>query len=263
MPIHGRIICLDCCSLPFYFFIFLSHSLRIKPISQQIRFYFPLVIFRFILESSPENHKAHGSALVDNLCQERPRLKYGFLFLFFCYHEGHISSLWTIATQKRRQKRLCIDLEALVCCFMNDDIEYDAPDKKHSYISSEKPNFKKKRYTQAAHIISQQTLLSQKLLGMHTISLSILCTLVCVYRISFCKLFYMRFKLFKNKISLYVKKVVWGKKKTWHLNVNTQYLSLEMSFFSVATLVVFIKYADSPCVVSLSCHIRNRKCTTH
>lgn len=36
-----------------------------------------------------------------------------------------------------------------------------------------------------------------------------------------------------------------------------------MPFFSVAILVDFIKYADSPCVVSLSCHIRNRKCTTH
>lgn len=63
-----------------------------------------------------------------NLCQERPGLKYGFsFFFFFCYHEGHIL-FEELPLQKRKQKRLCIDSEALVC-FMNDDIECDTPGK--------------------------------------------------------------------------------------------------------------------------------------
>lgn len=83
----------------------------------------------------------------------------------------------------------------------------------------------KKYNTQAAHIISQQTT------SACTPSLYPSCALLSVYIESVSdELFYIRFKLFKNKISLYVKKVVW-EKKNWPLNVNAQYLSLENVLF--------------------------------
>lgn len=103
----------------------------------------------------------------------------------------------------KEEKRLCIDCEALVC-FMN-DIEYDAPDE--TILHFIRKAKLKKMYTQAAHIISQQTLLSAC-----TPSLYPSCALLSVYIEPVSdELFYMRFKIFKNKISLYVKKVVWEK----------------------------------------------------
>lgn len=61
----------------------------------------------------------------------------------------------------KKARRLCIGLDALVC-FMSDDIEYDTPDKT-CYTFRQKSQLekkeKKKMYTQAAHIISQQSLL--------------------------------------------------------------------------------------------------------
>lgn len=138
---------------------FFCHTLGLSLVPQQILHYFQLVIsvwqdfkLRFILGSSPENRNALGSAVVDNLCQGRPRLKYGSFF-FFCYREGHIlfeELPLGKKKERKREKRLCINWEALVC-FMNDDIEYDAPDKTshtfHQKSQTEKKKKKKEMYT--------------------------------------------------------------------------------------------------------------------
>lgn len=93
---------------------------------------------------------------------------------------------------------------------MNDDIEYDTPDITSHTFRQKSQALKK---TQAAHIISQQTPLSRKNPPRHAHHLFIHPVHPSVYIESVSdELFYMRFKIFKIKISLYVKKVVWGKK---------------------------------------------------
>lgn len=170
-------------------------------------YYFLLVIsiwrrfkLRFILKSRPENHNALGSALVDSLCQERPRLKYGS-FSFLLLWRSH--SLWRIATQKRRRGSILTERHLFVLWMILSMILQTKP----SYISSEKPNLKK-MYTQAAHIISQQTLLSAC-----TPSLYPSCALLSVYIEPVSdELFYMRFKIFKNKKKSICKESCMGKK---------------------------------------------------
>lgn len=145
---------------------FFCHTLGLSLVPQQILHYFQLVIsvwqdfkLRFILGSSPENRNALGSAVVDNLCQGRPRLKYGSFF-FLLPWRSH--SLWRIATWKkkkkeREKKRLCIDWEALVC-FMNDDIEYDAPDKTSHTFHQKSQTEKKKKEKRNVHLSSAYNL---------------------------------------------------------------------------------------------------------
>lgn len=218
MLIHERIIC-DMTRL-LQLVRFLSHS-WIQPCSLQMLYCFLLLKttwqdfkLKFILKSTPENRNYVGSVLVDNVCQGRPRLKYGsvFGFLLFFLVPWRSHFLWRIATQKRKKRKRGSELtEKHSFVFLN-DIECDTPDKT-SHIFHQKSQTLKKKDIQAAHINSQQkTLLLRNHLGMHAISLSI-CALLSVYIESVSdELFYIRFKIFKNKISLYVKKDVWGKK---------------------------------------------------
>lgn len=138
---------------------FLSHS-WIKPRSPTNTALFPTGNLRFILGSSPENRNALGSAVVDNLHQERPRLKYGYFFFFFCYHEGHILFEELPLEKKKKteteKKRLSIDWEALVC-FMNDDIEFDAPDKT-SHTFHQKSQTEKRKKKRNVHLSSAYNL---------------------------------------------------------------------------------------------------------
>lgn len=83
---------------------FLSHS-WIKPRSPTNTALFPTGNLRFILGSSPENRNALGSAVVDNLHQERPRLKYGYFFFFSVTMKVTFSLKNCHSKKKKRQKQ--------------------------------------------------------------------------------------------------------------------------------------------------------------
>lgn len=151
----------------------LSHS-WIKPIPQQILHYFPLLIsiwqdfnLRFIPESSPENHNAIGSAFVDNLLWKRPRLKCGLFYFvtmkvkFFLksYPSEQKALYWFWST--------CLFLRWWYWVW---------------YLRQSSHRFHQKSQTSG-----RSYNLTANHLGMHTSSSSssILCTLVCVYRINF------------------------------------------------------------------------------
>lgn len=141
----------DCCGPPCIIF---CHTLGLSLVPQQTLHYFQLVIsvwqdfkLRFILGSSPENRNALGSAVVDNLHQERPRLKYGSFFFFFLL-PWRSHSLWRIATRKKkdrnRGKEAVYRLRSS-CLFYEWWYWVRCSRQNQSYVSSEKPNWKKKK----------------------------------------------------------------------------------------------------------------------
>lgn len=132
---------------------FFCHTLGLSLVPQQILHYFQLVIsvwqdfkLRFILGSSPENRNALGSAVVDNLCQGRPRLKYGSFFfsvtvkVTFSLKNCHLEK----KKKEREKKRLCRELRSS-CLFYEWWYWVRCSRQNQSYISSEKPNWEKKK----------------------------------------------------------------------------------------------------------------------
>lgn len=182
MPIHEHMICLDCCSLSCIIFL--------TPLDLVPNKY--CIISQWWPSLSENPVRKIWMLLVlwfcfGNLCQERPGLKYGFSFFFFFVTMKVTFSLKNCHS-KRESKRgsVLIQKHLFVLWMMILSVILPAKPLKHFVRKAKlKKKYIRKTHTHAALIISQQNPLSQNHLGMHTVSLSILCTLVCVYRISF------------------------------------------------------------------------------
>lgn len=163
-----------------------SHTFRFS--SQQILYYFP-VVTKFIWESSPENLNALGFVvLLWQLVSREARVEVWIFLFFFFFVTMKVTFSLKNCHSKRESKRgsVLIQKHLFVLWMMILSVILPAKPLKHFVRKAKlKKKYIRKTHTHAALIISQQNPLSQNHLGMHTVSLSILCTLVCVYRISF------------------------------------------------------------------------------